>query len=175
MIEVKDFSFIHRYFAGEKQESLLFLFLGIAAIILAVVFFFFIKTTPSFFKGAAIPLIAIGLIQVAVGFTVYSKSDKQKMDIAYNAGTDPQFVKKTEMPRIETVMKKFIIYRYIEIVLALVGLGLFFFFRINETQQFWKGLGIALTIQALLMLGADYFAEKRGKEYISGLEIFIQG
>ncbi len=51
---------IEKYFTGEKQESLLFLFIGIAGIIAAIVFFFFLKT--SFYKGAAIPLLLIGLI-----------------------------------------------------------------------------------------------------------------
>ena len=32
-------------------------------------------------------------------------------------------------------------------------------------NAFWYGLGIALTIQALLILGADYFAEKRAMNY----------
>ena len=174
MMELKDFSFIYKYFSGEKQESLLFLIIGLAAISLSVIFFFFIKTTPTFFKGAAIPLLAIGIIQGIVGYTVYARTSKQQATIAYNAGTDPQFVKKAEMPRMETVMKKFIIYRYAEIILTLVGLGLFLYFRNNDTQQFLKGLGLTLLIQALLMLGADYFAEKRGKVYSEGLTNFIQ-
>ena len=44
MFEQRDFNFIYKYFIAEKQESLLFLVVGIAAIILAVVYFFFIKT-----------------------------------------------------------------------------------------------------------------------------------
>ena len=174
MMELKDFSFIYKYFSGEKQESLLFLIIGISAILLSVIFFFFIKTTPAFFKGAAIPLLAIGIIQGIVGYAVYARTNKQQATIAYNTGTDPQFVKKIEIPRIETVMKKFIIYRYAEIVLALIGLGLFFYFCCNITQQFLKGLGLTLAIQALLMLGADYFAEQRGKVYTEGLQKFIQ-
>ncbi len=175
MMELKDFSFIYKYFSGEKQESLLFLIIGLAAILLSGIFFFFIKTTPAFFKGAAIPLLAIGIIQGIVGYTVYVRTDKQQATIAYNAGIDPQSIKKIEIPRMGTVMKNFIIYRYVEIVLLLVGLGLFFYFRNNETQQFLKGLGLTLAIQALLMLGADYFAEQRGKIYTEGLQKFIQG
>ena len=88
MFEQRDFSFIYKYFIAEKQESLLFLIVGIVAVLLAVVFWFFIKSNPSFFKGAAIPLLAIGLIQVIVGYSVYSRTDKQKADIAYNIGMD---------------------------------------------------------------------------------------
>ncbi len=171
-----DFSFIYRYFSGEKQESLLFLIVGIVAILLAVAFWFFIKTNPSFFKGAAIPLLAIGLIQMVVGYSVYSKTDKQQKDIAYNIGMEPvAYIQSTELPRMETVMKNFVIYRWVEIAFIIAGLVLVFLFRQNTDRTFWYGLGVALAIQAVIMLGADYFAEKRGKVYTNELQKIISG
>jgi hypothetical protein len=175
MFELRDFSFIHKYFTGEKQESLLFLVIGVLAILLAVVFFFFIKTNPQFYKGAAIPLLAIGIIQLVVGYTVYARSDKQGMDIAYNMGIEPvRVAQHEELPRMETVMKNFVIYRWAEIILALAGIGLFVYFRCNAGQQLWKGVGLTLAIQALLMLGADYFAEQRGKVYVQKLQEMVK-
>jgi membrane protein YdbS with pleckstrin-like domain len=174
MLEQRDFSFIYRYFTGEKQESLLFLIVGIVAILLASVFYFFIKSNPSFFKGAAIPLLVIGLIQLVVGYSVYSRTDKQKADIAYNIGMEPvSYIKQTEMPRMKTVMKNFVIYRWIEIALIIAGLVLIFLFRLNADKSFWYGFGVALAIQAVIMLGADYFAEQRGKKYANELESII--
>ncbi|MBK9484183.1 MAG: hypothetical protein IPO01_02860 [Chitinophagaceae bacterium] len=170
MFEQRDFSFIYRYFTAEKQESLLFLIVGIIAVILAVVFWFFIKSNPNFFKGAAIPLLAIGLIQMVVGYSVYSRTDKQKADIAYNIGMEPvSYVKQTELPRMKTVMKNFVIYRWVEIAFIITGLVLIFLFRSNADKTFWYGFGIALAIQAVIMLGADYFAEQRGKVYTNEL------
>ena len=174
MFEQRDFSFIYRYFTGEKQESLLFLIVGIVAVMLAVVFWFFIKSNPNFFKGAAIPLLAIGLIQMVVGYSVYSRTDKQKADIAYNIGMEPvNYVKQTEIPRMKTVMKNFVIYRWIEITFIIAGLVLIFLFRSNPDRSFWFGFGVTLAIQAAIMLGADYFAEKRGKVYTSELQKII--
>ena len=174
MLELRDFSFVHKYFMSEKQESLLLLGLGILAIVLAVIFFFFIKSNPAFFRGAAIPLFAIGLIQSVVGYNVYARSDKQQTDIAYNIGIEPvKFTVSEELPRMKTVMKNFIIYRYVEIALALIGIGLFFYFRSTAVHGFWKGLGLTLAMQALLMLGADYFAEQRGKTYNKALEAIV--
>ncbi len=171
MLEQRDFSFIYKYFIAEKQESLLFLIIGIAAILLAVICWFFIKTNPLFFKGAVIPLLAIGIIQSVVGFTIYSKSDRQKADVAYSIGMEPvAFVKQKELPRMKTVMKNFVIYRWVEIAFILAGLVLIFIFRTNPGKTFWYGFGIALAIQAVIMLGADYFAEKRGKIYSKNLE-----
>ena len=170
MFEQRDFSFIYRYFTGEKQESLLFLIVGIVAVLLALVFWFFIKSNPNFFKGAAIPLLAIGLIQMVVGYSVYSQTDKQRKDIAYNIGMEPvNYIKHTELPRMKTVMKNFVIYRWVEIAFIITGLVLIFLFRSNPDKSFWYGFGIALAIQAVIMLGADYFAEKRGKVYLSEL------
>lgn len=170
MFEQRDFSFIYRYFTAEKQESLLFFSVGIIAVMLAVVFWFFVKSNPNFFKGAAIPLLAIGLIQIVVGYSVYSRTDKQKTDIAYNIGMEPvNYVKQTELPRMKTVMKNFVIYRWVEIAFIITGLVLIFLFRSNPGKSFWYGFGIALAIQALIMLGADYFAEQRGKVYTNEL------
>jgi len=174
MLEQRDFSFIYKYFIGEKQESLLFLIIGIIAILLALVFWFFIKSNPSFFKGAAIPILAIGLIQMVVGYSVYSRTDKQRNGIAYNIGMEPvSFVKHTELPRMKTVMKNFVVYRWVEIAFILAGLILIFLFRSNPDKTFWYGFGVALAIQAFIMLGADYFAEKRGHVYVKELNSII--
>ena len=175
MFEQRDFSFIYKYFIAEKQESLLFLIVGVVAVLLAVVCWFFIKSNPIFFKGAVIPLLAIGLIQMVVGYSVYSRTDKQKADIAYNIGMEPvNYVKQTELPRMKTVMKNFVIYRWVEIAFIITGLVLIFLFKSNPDKSFWYGFGIALAIQAILMLGADYFAEKRGKVYTNELQKIIE-
>jgi peptidoglycan/LPS O-acetylase OafA/YrhL len=170
MFEQRDFSFIYRYFTAEKQESLLFLIVGIVAVLLAVICWFLIKSNPNFFKGAAIPLLTIGLIQMVVGYSVYSRTDKQKADIAYHIGMEPvNYVKQTELPRMKTVMKNFVIYRWVEIAFFITGLILIFLFKSNPDKSFWFGLGIALAIQAVIMLGADYFAEQRGEIYTDEL------
>jgi uncharacterized membrane protein len=163
---------IEKYFTAEKSESLLFLIIGIAGIITAVVFFFFLKT--SFYKGAAIPLLLIGLLLGIVGFTVYKRSDADRTRNTYAYDMNPQDLKIKELPRMQTVMQNFVIYRWVEIVLAATGIVLFLYFRNNETQTFWKGFGLALAVMALIALTADYFAEVRGKIYIKGLEEFME-
>ncbi|MBI1344009.1 MAG: hypothetical protein GC171_13835 [Terrimonas sp.] len=176
----QDFSFIHKYFMAEKQESLLFILLGISALVLSVIFFFFIRTNPSFFKGAAIPLFVLGLLMAIVGYTVYARSDQQRMDTAYKMGLDPVgFVKNEEGPRMKTVMTNFVIIRYAEIVLLLAGLGLFIYFRtalpfLSTKALFWKGFGLTLAIMALLALSADSFAEKRGRVYEKQIRTLIK-
>jgi len=175
MFEQRDFNFIYKYFIAEKQESLLFLIVGIVAIMLAIIFFIFIRSNPLFYKGAAIPLLAIGIVQCVVGFTVYSRSNKQMNEVAYNIGMEPvSYTRTQELPRMETVMKNFVIYRWVEIAFILIGVGLIFLFRTNPDRSFWYGLGITLAIQAFLMLGADFFAERRGGVYTEELENLVK-
>ncbi len=174
MFQQKDLSFIYKYFIAEKQESLLFVIVGLIAIILAVLCWFFMKNNPSFYKGAAIPLLTISLIQLVVGYTVYARSDKQKIDVAYNVGLSPaSYITQKELPRMEKVMTSFVVYRWVEIAFIVVGFILIFLFRSNPDRSFWYGFGLALAIQATIMLGADYFAEKRGKVYKIELQKMI--
>lgn len=161
---------IEKYFIAEKQESLVFIGISIIAIIAAIIFVFFLKT--SFNKGAAIPLVLIGLLMGIVGYTVYDRSDKQRADAVYAYDMNPDKLKKEELPRMKTVMKNFVIYRYMEIAFVIVGIGLFYYFSNKPSQEFWKGLGAGLCIMAVIALSADYFAEKRGQVYTKGLESF---
>lgn len=169
---------IEKYFIAEKQESLLFLIVGIAAIIFAIIAIAFLKT--SFWKGAALPLIVVGLIQTVVGFTVYNRSDEDRSRNVYAFSMVPDEFKSKELPRMQTVNKNFVIYRWVEIVLLLSGLTLMLKFKepINASvtwggNNFWYGLGVFLAIQSALMLGADYFAEKRAKLYTTQIQDFI--
>jgi hypothetical protein len=161
---------IEKYFNAEKAESWVFMAIGITGIILAIVFFFFLKT--NLYKGLAVPLASIGLLMGVVGFTVYKRSDQQRIDNVYAYDMNPDQLKNKELPRMKTVMKNFVIYRWIEIFLFLVGVCLYIYFIRNFYQDFWRGFGFALAIMALLALAADYFAEKRAHIYTKGLESF---
>ena len=164
---------IEKYFTAEKQESLLFVLIGIAGIIAAIVFFFFLKT--NFYKGAAIPLLMIGLLLGITGYNVYKRSDEDRKRNVYAYDMNPTQLKEKELPRMKTVMKSFIIYRYAEIFLLLVGAALYIYFIRDIRNDFWRGFGLALAVMTLLSQTADFFAEKRGKTYTNGIESFIQG
>lgn len=161
---------IEKYFNAEKQESLLFMLIGVAGIIAAFVFFFFLKT--NFYKGAAIPFMLVGLLLAMVGYIVYKRSDADRQRNVYAYDMNPTELKDKELPRMKAVMKNFIIYRYTEIFLFLVGTTLYIYFIRDFTKDFWRGFGLALAIMAILALTADFFAEKRGKVYMKGLEIY---
>jgi hypothetical protein len=157
--------FIENYFNGEKAEAFLFVAIGFVAILLGVYFWFGKQT--DFYKGAAIALALIAAIQITVGGTIVVRSPKDIIRVQQIVKSEPARIASEELPRMELVMKSFIVYHYIELALIAAGIILFF---ISSPASFWKGLGIALFIQAALMLAFDYVAEARGKKYIAELQ-----
>ncbi len=153
-----------KYFNAEKNESLLFIFVAIIAFLVSI--YFLLKIKVSFFSGISLALMMIAAIQLFVGSTVYFRSSKDITRVTTFIENDRGKIQSEEIPRMKIVMKNFVIYRYVEMALTILGIILFFFF---PSQTFWKGVGVGLFIQSILMLSFDYFAEKRGTEYLQYL------
>jgi drug/metabolite transporter (DMT)-like permease len=162
---------IERYFIAEKSESLWFLIFGIAAICLAIVFFFFIKT--NWYKGAAIPLLIFGVLQFAAGYTVYKNSDKDRLQNVYAYDMNPATLKTKELPRMEKVDATLKVLLYGEVFLFIAGIALFFYFKKDPSKNFWAGFFLVLVIEAILSFAGDRVAFNRAKEYKFGLEKFL--
>ena len=96
---------IERYFNAEKNESLLFIIIGLTAILLAFVFFFYLKT--NWHKGFAIPLLIVGMLHFVAGYTVYMRSDEDRKRNVYAYDMNPDELRNKEIPRMEKVNKKF--------------------------------------------------------------------
>ena len=156
---------IEKYFNAEKSESILFVLVGIMVIGLAI--YFILKLKQPFYMGMAYPFILVALIQIVVGNTVYFRSPKDIIRMNEIIKKAPIEIQTVEIPRMNVVMKNFEIYRWVEIGLIVVGLGLFFMF---PGDSIWKGVGLGLAIQAGFMLGLDFFAESRGREYLAYLQ-----
>lgn len=156
---------IEKYFNAEKNESVLFVLVGIVAICFAT--YFFIKVKQPFYSGMVYPLISIALIQIIVGSSVYYRSPKDIARVTEIVQTNKTKIQTEEIPRMKVVMKNFALYKWVEIALILVGLIMFFYF---PPATIWKGIGIGLFIQAGFMLSLDFFAESRGKTYLEYLQ-----
>lgn len=161
---------IEKYFIAEKQESLVFLIIGIVAIVLALLFYFAGKT--HIYKGAAIPLFVIGLIQAGAGYAVYVRSDDQRISQVYAYDMNPDQLKTVELTRMRKVKMNFLIYRWVEIGAVVTGIILIILFKNQPEKSFWLGFGIALAIMAVVLFFADYIAEKRAVNYVGLLETF---
>ena len=150
------------YFAGEKQESLLFIAVGLMAIGVAV----WLWSHGHRLKYMAIPLVVIALMQLVVGATVYLRTDSQVQNLVAQSQSAPAQCKQEEMSRMQTVMKNFTVYKTIEMVLLLVGVGLIGFLQRFDVAA---GLGAGLVLQAAFTLALDLFAEARGQDYLAAL------
>ena len=159
--------FIVDYFKGEKQESFIFISAGLVAMALA--YYGFMVADDAMYFGAAVPLAGIGLIELIVGLSIASKTDKQIKDLLEVRESSPSTFKADELLRMEDVMKNFKTYRTIEQVLFITGLLFMVLGLTDSISRYMAGVGIGLMLQSSVMLFLDLFAELRGKEYIRRL------
>jgi len=152
--------FIKTYFTAEKNESLIFVFFGIVTIGFSL--YTLLKWGDGFYKGFAVPVILIGLVQLVVGSTVYFRTDKQAQNLEALYQKDKVTFAKAETPRMETVMKNFSLYKKVEVAFIVIGLLLIL---LAPSKELWFGIGIGMLLQGALMLNADIFAERRGTTY----------
>jgi hypothetical protein len=129
---------IEKYFIAEKQESLVFLVIGIIAVLLALIFYFVAKT--QICRGAALPLLILGLIQAVAGYTVYVRSDDQRVSQVYAYDMNPDQLKTIELTRMRKVKTNFGIYRWIEIALSLRASLIILFRNQAEKCSGWNGI-----------------------------------
>jgi hypothetical protein len=158
-----------KYFNGEKAESYIFIFIGVIAFAMALYFIFTLKT--SFWKGVAIPFILVALLEFIVGYTIVTRSSKDIIRVQTYITNESQKIQIDEIPRMEKVLSNFVIYRYVEIALILLGIVLMYS-SMNDT--FWRGIGLGLFIQASIVLCLDFFAERRGHIYIVYLQELVE-
>lgn len=162
---------IEKYFHGEKKGSWLFILIGLSGIAVSVIFFFLLHS--ALYRGMAVPLLSLGLVSALVGFTIYARSDKQMLDILAAYERNPRKLREKEFPRMEKVMRSFKLYRLIEVGLLVAGAGLYIYFIRDFRHDFWRGFGFALALMAIVLLVADYTAEKRSYLYKKVLEEFV--
>ncbi len=156
---------LQTYFQAEKKASMLFVTIGILACWVGAALF--MKAAAPFYIGLAIPLLAVGIIQIIVGTTVTRRTDQQLDDLERLLTEEPAQFRPSESPRMAKVMRNFVTIRWVEIAIIVIGALLFAWQR---EMLFLKGLGIGMFGQGLVMLIADYFAEKRGHIYRTFLE-----
>ncbi len=150
---------IERYFAAERAESWLFIAIGVVAISFAVYLLWRHGNAVS--KGLAIPLIAVGLIQIVVGGTVAIRTPAQAAALIAQQARDPAAFKREELARMAPVMANFRTYMWIEVAFILVGLAL----TLTMQNPFFLGIGMGMLVQGALMLPADITAQARGSVY----------
>ncbi len=147
------------YFGGEKRGSLLFLMAGGAAI--AGALYLWVSGSPH--RAMGWPLVAVALLQLAVGWTVFSRTDAKVKELHSLLAKAPADFLGAETPRMAAVRKGFRLYKTVEIVLLAIGLA--GAFRFQERLDL-HAASVGLAIQAGLMLVFDLYAESRAAQYV---------
>jgi hypothetical protein len=150
------------YFTAEKQESVIFIAVGLVAIGISV----WLWMNGHRLKFMAYPLVAIALMQLVVGGLIYLRTDAQLSTLSAQLQVAPAVLKAEETTRMKTVMKNFSIYKAVEMVLLVVGVGMIAFLQRYDLAA---GIGVGLVLQAAFTLTLDIFAEARGADYLSVL------
>jgi hypothetical protein len=150
------------YFGAEKNESLLFVGVALAATVASV----WMWKSGSVHRGMGYPLVAVGLIQLVVGGSVYLRTDRQVAALEAQLAQDPAAFQAAEGKRMATVSANFRLYKAIEIALWLAGVAMTYLWKDRERLY---SVGVGLILQASIMLVLDLFAERRADTYISAL------
>ena len=97
----------------------------------------------------------------------YLRTDSQVSTLSAQLQLNPSVLKAEETTRMQTVMKNFSIYKWIEILLLIIGVGMIAFLQRHDMAA---GIGVGLVLQAALTLTLDLFAEARGADYLSAVQ-----
>jgi hypothetical protein len=156
------------YFGGEKRESVLFLAAGLIAIGGAAVLW--LGDGP--YRAMSFPLVAVALIQLVVGGTVFFRTNAQAKDLHARLARDPRDFTALEIPRMEKVMRSFRLYKAIEIALLIAGIaGLVG--ALTSPRPTVYAVSLGLMLEAGLMLVFDVFAERRGRRYLEAVRRLV--
>ena len=164
-------AFLLPYFDAERDEAMLFVAVGVLAVVAAAWLW---RGLPRW-RGAALPLVAIALIQLVVGGTVWLRTDAQVAALAARYDSDRSGFQREEVARMAAVNRNFRVYKAIEIALLAVAVALVVASRrragiSDDRRDFWRAFGAGLALQAALMLTLDLFAEARGGAYAARIE-----
>lgn len=156
---------IGTYLTAEKQESALFMLAGLIAIGFAA----WLWMNGHRLKSMAFPLLAVALIQIVVGSTVFLRTDTQIATLNEQLNVAPAQFKAAEVSRMDAVMKNFRVYKVIEMALLAIGLLML---ALAQKSDMATGIGAGLMMQAAFMLCLDMFAEARGSDYLKAVMRF---
>jgi hypothetical protein len=159
---------MHLYFEGEKREAWAFGAGGILTVGGGTAMFF---AQDDFYRGAAYPLVIVGVIQLATGIVLRLRTDAQiaALDARLDAGK--RAFRDVEQPRMEKVRTEFRLLAGIELALLAAGLGLATY-GAAQGDHTLAGIGTGLAVQSAAMFTFDMHASARADAYSAAIDRF---
>ncbi|HRG97744.1 MAG TPA: hypothetical protein PLR99_15930 [Polyangiaceae bacterium] len=158
---------MREYFAGEKAAAPLLVGPGVASLgagglLLAV-------GDSELARGAAVPTLALGAVEAAVGLVLFLRTDAQvaRLDGALRAR--PAALYASESRRIAGVRRDLTALLFTELALTSVGAGALAVGGFTRSAAV-QGVGLAVALQASVLFVFDTFALARAERYAGALE-----
>lgn len=155
---------VHDYFKAQKKDSIYFMALGFVSLALAI---FFLSKANAYFNGMAYVLLASGFVELISGMTVYARCEMDRISVSYFIQKDFELIQQREIPRMELLIKEYAIFWKAEVGCIVLGLVLW---MLCGPMSLGKGIGLALIVQALVLLVFDYMSLQRGANYLNFLQ-----
>ena len=155
---------MHAYFRGEKLEAFGFI-LPVGVLLLAFAAVAIKVERPGFGWGVAIPCILFGVVVIATGWVVGSRTAGQVAELDRILADSPVGLITVELPRMGKVNEAFALYVKGYLAMTVIGLGL----RFALSADWAHGTGSALILIAGLGFMIDGFAERRARVYTLAL------
>jgi hypothetical protein len=159
---------VHDWVIGERNESVVFLGLGLTSLGGGVLL---ASRDSDFARGAGITYAVMGVL-LTLGAGAYAAPLPQlEADLLADLERDPVAFKAVETARMEGIADRFVLYRYTEMAVGAVGVGLVIGGAAAE-EDMVAGVGLGLASEAALLLLLDAFAERRTHDYLAELRAF---
>lgn len=160
---------MHGYFGGETTAGWVALGVGVLEVGAATWAIGF--SDEPYLEGAGWPVGVIGLVAIAAGLVLLTRTPGQVEDLDAQLDSDPAAYREAELERMEGVNDQFDLLAIVEIGLAVVGAGLAVYGLLDD-EPFVAGLGLGLTSQAILGFAFDLNAAARADTYTEQLRAF---
>lgn len=156
---------IDHNFISEISEGWLFLIFGISSSLVAL--YLLIRKKKIFWKGVAYVFMTMGLFQTTVGLTIVIKSPGNQSRLESQISKKNSEYLSLEIKKTKTLLENLNFYKWTGISFLIVGFLVYFNF---DTTSSWKGIGMALIIQSLLMQLLNFISTNRIEKFLAILK-----
>ena len=125
-------------------------------------------------KGAAVPVIAFGAIELGAGLVLYLRTDALLAGLDHDLTSSPGGFKAKETVHLRRVRDSFSALMWTEMALASLGVGLAAVGAYTKAPTV-EGVGLGLAVESSVLFVLDSLAADRAKPYLSALESFRVG
>ena len=154
---------LFQYFKAEKTNAIYMMGIGMVSILSSI--FFTLIWSGLFWKGLALSLSLIGLMQLCLGFIFFLRNGSQVEKLKGALAYTPQKVILEESLRMKKLSKNLTILRNLETGFVFIGMILCFLWMSNFLGEFSFGTGVGLIIQSALLLVIHILGEWRADIY----------